>query len=74
MAGVMVDSAIMSRLLQISIPDLNSFLISHNFELHLNNTIFNWFVKLYTDYFSENVSLILLYSIVRFNFLRCVFS
>jgi hypothetical protein len=55
MAGVMVDSAILTRLLQIYIPDLYKFFIDSGYELILNNIIFKWFASLYSNYLPENV-------------------
>jgi len=56
MTGVMVDCAIFNRLLQIYLPDLNTFFIEKNFELNLNNIIFKWFVSLFSNYLPENVN------------------
>ena len=56
MAGVMVDGAILTRLLQIYLPDLYKYLIELGFEMHLNNIIFKWFAGIYSNYLTENVN------------------
>lgn len=55
MAGVLVDSAILNRLLQKYIPDMYNYFIEIGYEMNLNNMIYCWFTSIYVQNLPYNV-------------------
>jgi hypothetical protein len=55
MCGVMVDSAILNKLLEIYLPDLYNFLVKLGYEMNLNNVIYKWLVGIYSHGLPEKV-------------------
>jgi hypothetical protein len=55
MAGVLVDSAILTSLLHKYFPDLYNYMVKIGYEMNLNNLIYKWFLSLFSQSLSYNV-------------------
>ena len=68
MAGVMIDSTILNKMIQIYIPDLYQFLKVNNYEFFLTNVTYKWFLSLFSQNISENV---FKFNLDLFSYLGC---
>ena len=55
MAGVMIDCAILNRLVKVYIQDLYQYLVAKSLQMHVNNIIYKWFVSSFISNTSEEV-------------------
>ena len=59
MAGVIVDSTILHKFIEVYLPDLVNYLTQIGCELNLDTIIFKWFVSLFVQALPMEFSLII---------------
>jgi hypothetical protein len=59
LAGIIVDCSILIKLIKIYLPNLYNHLVNIGFELSLNNVLYKWFVSVYIQNLSLDLSLII---------------
>lgn len=59
MAGVIVDSTILHKFIEIYLPDLVSYLRDIGCEINLDTIVFKWFVSLFVQNMPMEFSLII---------------
>jgi len=57
LAGVIVDCSILIKIIKIYLPKIYDHLVDIGFELSLNNVLYKWFVSLYIQNLSLDLSL-----------------
>jgi hypothetical protein len=59
LAGIMVDCSILIKLIKIYLPSLYNHLIEIGYELSLNNLLYKWFVSVFIQNLSQELSFII---------------
>lgn len=59
LAGIMTDCTILIKLVMIYLPQMYNHLIELGYELSLNNIIYKWFVSIFMQNLSEDLSFII---------------
>jgi hypothetical protein len=59
LAGIMIDCSILIQLLKAYLPNLYNHLVEVGYELSLNNIIYKWFVSVYIQNLSHEISMII---------------
>jgi predicted DNA-binding protein YlxM (UPF0122 family) len=59
LAGIMVDCSILIKLIKIYLPSLYNHLIEIGYELSLNNVLYKWFVSVFIQNLSTELSFII---------------
>ena len=55
MAGVMIDSTILNKLIIHYLPELYNYLKERECQLYLSNFVFKWLISLYTQSIPKDV-------------------
>ena len=71
MVGVLVDSTILSGLVQLYLPDLYSFLVKYEFEMNLSNVIYRWLISVYVQNLSSKVIYKYFYFVAWSTYMGC---
>jgi hypothetical protein len=59
LSGIITDCTLLNNFIQKYLPDLYDFFIKLGFEMNLNNFIHKWLVSLFTQNFSDEISLLI---------------